>query len=304
MRRAGRTRSSTRTGSSKRACASGGRALQARVTVSVSSIRSPSVARLDLVLAMAVRARGRLTGTRRPPSVTSPPSWPSRTAVRSGMWRPWGRRPRRPRPPAARAALQPINAHRRREQPFPRCAGELAERLRRRLGRRSRRWPRPTRPIRASCGWSSCPRVDFKHPERSQRERTRREDHRPSSTGYGTGSPGTMRARQTNRNDSRGVAATRRSSLEAHPPGDRGHRPRTFRACPPPSAMARPTFLRQRPPGRRYLSASEARSRRRAERAPRREVGAAARGRIRTASCASVRVRGHFTSRAPKPSRR
>jgi len=36
------------------------------------------------------RTRGRLTGTRRPPSVIDPSSWPCRLAVRSGFQRPFG----------------------------------------------------------------------------------------------------------------------------------------------------------------------------------------------------------------------
>ena len=49
--------------------------------------RSPA-ALLDSI--STLRARGRLTCTRRPPSVTSPSSWPCRTAVRSGFHFPFG----------------------------------------------------------------------------------------------------------------------------------------------------------------------------------------------------------------------
>ena len=38
----------------------------------------------------AERTRGRRTGTRRPPRLTEPSSWPWRTAVRAGSWRPLG----------------------------------------------------------------------------------------------------------------------------------------------------------------------------------------------------------------------
>ena len=74
------------------------------------------------------RIRGRVTGTRRPPRVTDPRSWPCRVAVRCGSWRPLG-------PHAAATSCSMIAAitcspapDRQGQQPLPHLGSELVQR--------------------------------------------------------------------------------------------------------------------------------------------------------------------------------
>ena len=137
----------------------------------------------------AARARGRSIGTRRPPSVTSPSSWPWRTAVRSGSCLPFGPTTSSTSASMISCSTPEPDADAQRQQALLRGAGQLAQRLLHPLGQRARRLLLGgdlSGSIRSSSRRFLLSSWTCSHPPRSQRERTRREDRRFNSTDYGT----------------------------------------------------------------------------------------------------------------------
>jgi hypothetical protein len=124
----------------------------------------------------AVRARGRLTCTRRPPSVTSPSSRLRRTAVPSRFHLPFG--PTIPPTSSSSSSLSTssptltLSASSPPSLPRPTARAPLG----RAREARPNRWS-PARPIR-SCSRRFLPRYLPDHPPRSHQERTSRRDRR------------------------------------------------------------------------------------------------------------------------------